>query len=145
MNYERFSDKDVVLNSMVRIEFREGSDEGFRKVKETLQRMGVPSRKDQVLFQTAHILHKQGRYYICHFKELFALDGREAELTESDVSRRNLIIKYLVDWNLISPITETWTSPMGTPRMLKVLKHHEREDWDLQAKYNIGQVKEEVA
>ncbi len=142
MNYNRFSDKAAVLDGMVQIDFREGSDEGFRKVKETLQRMGVPSRKDQTLFQTAHILHKQGKYYICHFKELFALDGREAEITESDVSRRNLIVKYLVDWNLIAPVAESWTAPMGTPRMLKVLKYFERDDWDLQAKYNIGQQKE---
>lgn len=138
IKFDRYTPSELVLNTMVEVEFPDGPEEGFRKVKETLQRMGVPSRKEKTLFQTAHILHKQGRYFICHFKMMMALDGRPAELSEGDVARLNLIVKYLKDWEMILPITTNWEEPMGTPRMLKVLKHTEKEDWSIQAKYNMG-------
>ncbi len=136
--YGRFTDQEIVLNNMVEVELVGGAEDGFRKVKETLQRMGVASRNTQTLYQTAHILHKRGKYYICHFLELFALDGREAELNEGDEARRNLIIKYLKDWGMIAPKSDEWEALVGPPRILKVLKYSEKDDWKLQAKYAIG-------
>ncbi len=138
IKFDRFTPSELVIDTMVEVDFPDGSEEGFRKVKETLQRMGVPSRKEQALYQTAHILHKRGRYYICHFKQLLSLDGRPSELSEGDLARLNLIVKYLKDWDMIIPITNNWESPMGQPRMLKVLKHSEKEDWELKVKYSIG-------
>jgi len=138
MKYDRYTDIDVVLSNMVEVTFPDGPEDGFRKVKETLQRMGVPSRRENTLFQTAHVFHKQGRYYICHFKEMFGADGKEAELSEGDLARRNLIVKFLTDWEMIQPITTNWETPMGNPRMLKVLKHSEKDDWELVAKYTMG-------
>lgn len=138
MKYDRYTDIDVVLSNMVEVTFPDGPEDGFRKVKETLQRMGVPSRRENTLFQTAHVFHKQGRYYICHFKEMFGADGKEAELSEGDLARRNLIVKFLKDWGMIEPTTTNWEVPMGNPRMLKVLKHSEKDDWTLTAKYTMG-------
>lgn len=138
IKFDRYTPSELVLDTMIEVQFPDGPEEGFRKVKETLQRMGVPSRKEKTLFQTAHILHKQGRYFICHFKMMMALDGRPAELSEGDLARLNLIVKYLKDWEMVVPLGDSWEAPMGTPRMLKVLKHTEKEDWDLQAKYNMG-------
>lgn len=138
MKYDRYTDIDVVLSNMVEVTFPDGPEDGFRKVKETLQRMGVPSRRENTLFQTAHVFHKQGRYYICHFKEMFGADGKEAELSEGDLARRNLIVKFLKDWKMIEPITTNWEVPMGNPRMLKVLKHSEKDGWTLTAKYTMG-------
>lgn len=138
MRFDRFTDSNVVLDSMIPVDFPDGPEEGFRKVKETLQRMGVPSRRDKILFQTAHILHKQGKYYICHFKQLFALDGKEADLSEGDLARLNLIVKYLIDWGMVTQASLKALQPMGTPRMLKVLKHSEKDEWELKAKYSIG-------
>jgi len=145
IKYDRFTDIEVVLQNMVEVTFPDGAEEGFRKVKETLQRMGVASRKDKVLIQTAHILHKRGRYYICHFKELFGADGKTAELSDGDIARRNLIVKYLKDWDMVTPISTNFEHPMGSPRMLKVLKHHERDDWELAQKYTIGTKRRDVA
>lgn len=138
MKYTRNTDRQIVLSNMVEIEFVDGIEDGFRKVKETLERMGLPNRDNSVLTQSCHLLHKQGRYYICHFLELFALDGREAELSEGDLGRRNIIVKYLMDWDLIKPISDNWKHPMASPRSLKVLKYHERDKWKLNQKYNIG-------
>lgn len=138
MKYTRNTDKCVVLTNMVEISFVDSIEDGFRKVKETLERMGIPKKNEKVLFQTAHILHKQGKYYITHFKELLALDGKEAELSEEDIGRRNLIIKYLTDWNLIKPISQNSKHPICSPRCLKVLTHSDRENWDLRNKYDIG-------
>lgn len=138
MKFDYNTPAEIVLQSMIEVDFPDGAEDGFRKVKETLQRMGVPSRRDNTLFQTAHILHKQGRYYICHFKQMFAIDGRSAELSEGDIARLNLIVKYLTDWGMITPKTDDWQSPMGVPRMLKVLRHSEKDDWNLEQKYNIG-------
>lgn len=110
----------------------------FLKVRETLTRIGVASRKDKVLYQSCHILHKQGRYFIVHFKELFALDGKQADLTDNDLQRRNTIAKLLVDWGLVK-INESKlfldTAPLS---QIKVIAFKDKEDWDLQTKYNIG-------
>ena len=138
MKYTRNTDKCVVLSNMVEISFIDPVEDGFRKVKETLERMGIPKKSENVLFQTAHILHKQGRYYITHFKELLAMDGKEAELSEEDIGRRNLIIKYLTDWNLIKPKSLNSVSPICSPRYLKVVKYSDRENWELKNKYDIG-------
>lgn len=136
--YKHNTNIETVLANMVEVNFVDGAEDGFRKVKETLERMGVPSRKEKSIYQSAHIFHKRGRYYICHFKELFAADGKSAELSVDDISRRNLIVKYLVDWELIKPVTENWIQPQAHPRQLKVIKYSERDEWDLRSKYQIG-------
>ena len=110
----------------------------FLKVRETLTRIGVASRKDKKLFQSCHILHKQGRYFIVHFKELFALDGKEANLTENDIERRNTIAQLLGDWGLIAIINATVAEKKAPLSQIKVLSFKEKGEWDLQAKYNIG-------
>lgn len=139
IKYNEYTPIEEVLGNMVEIVFpNDDTTEGFRKVKETLQRMGVPSKKDNVLYQSCHIFHKRGKYYIAHFKEMFAADGRSAELTDSDLARRNLIVKYLSDWGMIKPIDGAQPEPVGSPRMLKVLKHTEKDAWTLSPKYSIG-------
>lgn len=112
--------------------------ENFLKVKETLSRIGVASKKDKTLYQSCHILHKQGRYFITHFKELFALDGKEANLTENDIERRNTIAQLLADWGLIAIINATVAEKKAPLSQIKVLSFKEKNEWDLQAKYNIG-------
>lgn len=138
MKYDRHTPSSVVLSNMIEIKFTDNSEDGFRKVKETLERIGIPSRKENKLFQTAHILHKQGQYFLCHFKEMFALDGKEAELTESDIARRNLIFTYLVEWDMVSPSNRNVIHPVGSPSMVKVLKHSEKDEWEIVKKYPIG-------
>lgn len=139
INYNEYTPIEEVLSNMVEVTFpNDDTNEGFRKVKETLQRMGVPSKTDNILYQSCHIFHKRGQYYIAHFKEMFAADGRVAELTDGDLARRNLIVTYLKDWGMIKPIDETQLEPVGSPRMLKVLKHNERDQWTLSPKYSIG-------
>ena len=118
----------------------------FLKIRETLSRIGVASRKDKTLFQSCHILHKQGKYYIVHFKELFALDGKKATLINNDIQRRNTIAVLLQDWNLIDIVDkETATSNKAPLSQIKVLPFKEKKEWILSAKYNIGKkiVKEE--
>lgn len=114
-----------------------GAD-GFRKIKETLMRIGLPSSQIKTLYQSAHILHRQGRYYICHFKEMFALDGKTNTLTEGDTERRNRIVQMLVDWNLIEPVDPSLIEPMGRPGIVKVIKYSDKDDWTLVQKYAIG-------
>tara|TARA_B100000929_G_scaffold290599_1_gene284924 strand:- start:68675 stop:69097 length:423 start_codon:yes stop_codon:yes gene_type:complete len=138
MKYTRGTDQQIVVSNMVEVKFVDGVDDGFRKVKETLQRMGIPNRDKTVLTQSCHILHKKDRYYICHFLELFALDGREAELSEGDLGRRNLIVKCLMDWGLIEPVSNNWEMPMSSARSLKIIKYHEKDQWKLNSKYSIG-------
>jgi len=138
MIYNNSTDANVVLSNMVEINFVDGDEEGFPKVKETLERIGIGSNRTKTLYQSAHVFHKAGRYYICHFLEMFALDGRKATLVEEDVARRNFIVKLLTDWDLIEPITDNYKHPMGVPRMVKVLKHHEKGEWTLSKKYTIG-------
>jgi|TARA_B100000902_G_scaffold396036_1_gene456035 hypothetical protein len=110
----------------------------FLKVRETLTRIGVASRKDKTLFQSCHILHKQGKYYIVHFKELFALDGKKATLTENDIQRRNTIAVLLADWSLISIVKKEAAENKAPLSQIKVLPFKEKKEWILSAKYNIG-------
>ena len=110
----------------------------FLKVRETLTRIGVASRKEKKLYQSCHILHKQGRYYIVHFKELFALDGKHATLTLNDVQRRNRIARLLADWGLISVVKAESVSDIAPLNQIKVLAYKEKGDWILEQKYNIG-------
>ncbi len=113
----------------------------FLKVRETLTRIGVASRKDKTLYQSCHILHKQGRYFIVHFKELFALDGKSADLTDNDLQRRNTIAKLLVDWGLVkinNPQNFIEYAPLS---QIKVISHKEKDEWKLETKYNIGKKK----
>ena len=117
----------------------------FLKVRETLTRIGVASRKDKTLFQSCHILHKQGKYYIVHFKELFALDGKKATLVENDVQRRNTIAVLLQDWNLLNIVKQEASTNKAPLSQIKIIAFKEKGEWNLQAKYNIGKkvVKEE--
>ena len=112
----------------------------FLKVRETLSRMGVASRKERKLYQSCHILHKQGKYYIVHFKELFALDGKQTNLTENDIARRNTISNLLKDWGLISIMGDS--SNVAPLSQIKVLSFREKDEWELCTKYNIGKKKE---
>ena len=115
----------------------------FLKVRETLTRIGVASRKDKTLFQSCHILHKQGKYYITHFKELFALDGKKSTLTENDIQRRNTIALLLQDWNLIDVVNATLVENKAPLSQIKVLPFKEKNEWNLVAKYNIGKKPED--
>jgi hypothetical protein len=112
----------------------------FLKVRETLSRIGVASRKEKKLYQSCHILHKQGKYYIVHFKELFALDGKQTNLSENDIARRNTISNLLKDWGLISIMGDA--SNVAPLSQIKVLSFREKDDWTLETKYNIGKKKE---
>ena len=121
---------------MVEVLLNEPDD--FLKVRETLTRIGVASRKEKKLYQSCHILHKQGRYYLVHFKELFALDGKHANLTINDVQRRNRITKLLSDWGLIGIVSEDAVMDIAPLNQIKVLSYKEKGDWILEQKYNIG-------
>ena len=121
---------------MLEVQLKEPDD--FLKVRETLTRIGVASRKDKKLFQSCHILHKQGRYFIVHFKELFALDGKQANFSENDAERRNTIAQLLSDWGLIAILNTTVAEKKAPLSQIKVLSFKEKGEWDLQAKYNIG-------
>ena len=110
----------------------------FLKIRETLSRIGVASRKDKTLFQSCHILHKQGKYYIVHFKELFALDGKKATLVENDVQRRNTISVLLQGWNLLSIVKPEAAENKAPLSQIKIIAFKEKNEWNLQAKYNIG-------
>ena len=113
-------------------------EDDFLKVRETLSRIGVASKKDRTLYQSCHILHKQGRYFITHFKELFALDGKEADLTENDLKRRNAIAKFLKDWGLVKLLDESIEDDMAPMSQIKILSFKEKDEWTLVTKYNIG-------
>jgi len=121
---------------MVEVILNEPDD--FLKVRETLTRIGVASRKEKKLYQSCHILHKQGRYYITHFKELFALDGKHANLTVNDVQRRNRIVHLLADWGLISVVDSEKIVDIAPLNQIKVLPFKEKLEWELEQKYNIG-------
>ena len=128
------------IDEMVECTLAEPDD--FLKIRETLTRIGVASRKDKTLFQSCHILHKQGRYYIVHFKELFILDGKPTDFSENDQARRNTIANLLVEWNLIKLVNSEQTSSLVVPlNQLKILAYKEKEEWVLTAKYNIGNKK----
>lgn len=113
----------------------------FLKVRETLTRIGVASRKDQILYQSCHILHKQGRYFIVHFKELFALDGKHADLTDNDLQRRNTVAHLLEDWGLVDIVSPEMCEDTAPLSQIKVLSFGEKKDWNLVKKYNIGKKK----
>ena len=127
--------------SMVEVVLKEPDD--FLKVRETLTRIGVASRKEKKLYQSYHILHKQGRYYIVHFKELFALDGKKANLSLNDVQRRNRIVQLLSDWGLITISSKESIADVAPLSQIKVLAYKEKGDWTLESKYNIGKKKED--
>lgn len=123
----------------VGIEVSLPTPDSFLKVKETLTRIGISSRKEKKLYQTCHILHKQGRYAILHFKELFILDGKKDTFIEEDASRRNTIVNLLEEWDLVSVIqTEKAQDPVAQLNQIKILSHKEKSNWTLEAKYNIG-------
>ena len=123
-------------DDMLEVTIKQPDD--FLKVRETLTRIGVASRKDKTLFQSCHILHKQGKYYIVHFKELFAVDGKKATLTENDIQRRNTIAVLLADWSLISIVKKEAAENKAPLSQIKVLPFKEKKEWILSAKYNIG-------
>lgn len=125
---------------MVEVLLKEPDD--FLKVRETLTRIGVASRKEKKLYQSCHILHKQGKYYIVSFKELFALDGKHANLTVNDIQRRNRIIKLISDWNLVSVVFPQKVTDIAPLNQIKVLPYKEKDEWILEAKYSIGTKKE---
>ena len=126
-------------DQMIEITLNEPDD--FLKVRETLTRIGVASRKEKKIYQSCHILHKQGRYYIVHFKELFALDGKHANLTQNDVQRRNRIIQLLSDWGLITIMNVSKITDIAPLNQIKVLAYKEKHEWILETKYNIGKKK----
>ena len=128
----------ISINSLVEVTLNEQDD--FLKVRETLTRIGVASKKDKTLFQSCHILHKQGKYYIVHFKELFALDGKPTDISDNDLSRRNAIANLLQDWGLVKLVNSksTETPPPIFLSQVKILSHKEKHDWQLVPKYNIG-------
>ena len=128
----------INITDLVEVTLNEQDD--FLKVRETLTRIGVASKKEQTLFQSCHILHKRGQYYIVHFKELFALDGKPTDITENDLSRRNAIVKLLEDWSLVTVVKKQQIEnpPPIFLSQIKILSHKEKDDWQLVPKYNIG-------
>ena len=129
-------------DDMVEVNLKEPDD--FLKVRETLTRIGVASRKEKKLYQSCHILHKKGQYYIVHFKELFALDGKKANLSENDVQRRNRIIKLLSDWGLVEIVKESAIKDAAPLSQIKVISYKDKGEWTLESKYNIGRKKTTV-
>ena len=123
---------------MLEVELKEPDD--FLKIRETLSRIGVATRKDKVLYQSCHILHKQGKYFIVHFKELFALDGKQTNLSENDIARRNTISRLLSDWGLVKIKGET--DPAAPLSQIKIISFKDKNDWTLETKYNIGKKRE---
>ena len=130
-------------SDMVEVTLNEPDD--FLKVRETLTRIGVASRKEKKIYQSCHILHKQGKYYIVHFKELFALDGKNTNFSLNDVQRRNRIVQLLVDWGLVSinTVSQEKISDLAPLNQIKVLSFKEKNEWTLESKYNIGRKKQE--
>ena len=129
-------------DQMIEITLNEPDD--FLKVRETLTRIGVASRKEKKIYQSCHILHKQGRYFLVHFKELFALDGKHANLTTNDVQRRNRIAQLLVDWGLVGIVNADSIQDVAPLNQIKVLSYKDKGDWILETKYNIGSKKKKV-
>ncbi len=127
-------------DDMVEVNLKEPDD--FLKVRETLTRIGVASRKEKKLYQSCHILHKKGQYYIVHFKELFALDGKKANLSENDVQRRNRIIRLLSDWGLVEIVKDSAVLDAAPLSQIKVIAYKEKSEWTLEYKYNIGKKKQ---
>lgn len=129
-----------MLESLVEVRIK--NDDDFLKIRETLTRIGVASRKDKTIYQSCHILHKQGRYYIVHFKELFALDGKPSNFGDEDKGRRNTIANLVAEWGLVELVEPPKSSePIAPLSQIKVLPHKEKDEWNLVAKYNIGKKK----
>jgi hypothetical protein len=121
---------------------RIAEEEDFLKIKETLTRIGVASRKEKKLYQSCHIFHKQGKYYIVHFKEMFAIDGKPSNFSDEDKGRRNKIIELLQDWQLLKVVeSEKIKDPLASMSQIKIINHKEKNDWTLEAKYNMGRKK----
>ena len=124
------------------IEVKLSNEESFLKVRETLTRIGIASRKNMTLYQSCHILHKQGKYYIVHFKELFALDGKPTNFAEDDIARRNTIANLIAEWGLVSLVdSEKTKEPVSPLSQIKILPYKDKDEWNLVAKYNIGRKK----
>jgi hypothetical protein len=130
--------QDWTPEMMLEITLNEPDD--FLKVRETLTRIGVASRRDKILYQSCHILHKQGRYFIVHFKELFILDAKPSNLSVNDLQRRNTVATLLSDWGLISMVNPATATDVAPLRQIKVISHKEKSEWELSPKYNIGTV-----
>ena len=129
-----------LLNSLVEVKIAE--EEDFLKIKETLTRIGVASRKEKKLYQSCHIFHKQGKYYIVHFKEMFAIDGKPSNFSDEDKGRRNKIIELLQDWGLLKVVeSEMIKDPLASMSQIKIINHKEKDEWTLEAKYNMGRKK----
>ncbi len=129
-------DTNTLLEEFIEVELNEPDD--FLKVKETLSRIGVASRKERKLYQSCHILHKQGRYYIVHFKELFSLDGKPSNFSDHDRSRRNTIAKLLDEWELVRVMDRNMLIELCPMNQIKIISHKEKNEWELIVKYNIG-------
>ena len=127
----------IRIEDLVEVLLEEKDD--FLKVRETLTRIGLASKKDNTLYQSCHILHKQGKYYIVHFKELFALDGKETDLTENDIARRNTIVNLLAEWELVKIVNKDQTKdPIVSMSQVKIIPYKEKDEWNLVTKYSIG-------
>ena len=130
-------ENNISIDELVEIKLFE--DDDFLKIKETLTRIGVSSRKENKLYQSCHILHKRGKYYIVHFKELFALDGLSSDITENDIARRNTIANLLEDWELLEIVDQEQTEePVASIAQIKIISHKEKSEWELCPKYHIG-------
>jgi hypothetical protein len=130
------------LSELIEVTLPEPDD--FLKIRETLSRIGVASKKDRTLYQSCHILHKQGKYYVIHFKELFLLDGKKSDFSEDDISRRNTIANLLAEWNLLALVDPVKSEdPVSPLSQIKILSHKEKDDWILVTKYNIGKKRRE--
>jgi len=138
------TDVEVKWNQADMVEVTLNEPDDFLKVRETLTRIGVASRKEKIIYQSCHILHKQGKYYIVHFKELFALDGKKTNLSLNDVQRRNRIIQLLSDWGLITVTKPESIADVAPLNQIKVLAFKEKDEWTLESKYNIGRKKTEA-
>jgi hypothetical protein len=129
-----------LLNTLVEVKIAE--EEDFLKIKETLTRIGVASRKEKKLYQSCHIFHKQGKYYIVHFKEMFAIDGKPSNFSEEDKGRRNKIVELVQDWGLLKVVDdEVIKQPLASMSQIKIINHKEKDEWILEAKYNMGRKK----
>lgn len=129
-----------ILNTLIEVKI--GEEEDFLKIKETLTRIGVASRKEKKLYQSCHIFHKQGKYYIVHFKEMFAIDGKPSNFSEEDKGRRNKIAELLQDWGLLRVVdTDKIKEPQASMSQIKIINHKEKSEWILEAKYNMGRKK----
>jgi hypothetical protein len=128
-----------MVENMVEVRLKKEDD--FLKIRETLTRIGVSSRKNKTIYQSCHILHKQGKYYIVHFKELFALDGKPSNFGEEDIARRNTIANLLAEWGLVELVTDKSGEPIAPLSQIKVLPYKEKDEWELVAKYNLGKKK----